>query len=85
MSRISYPNPKRGEQGLLVLVGKPTREQEREFYRITSGFVSYFRGSKPALGSPQSPGQDQALPTPGGKAPRERESESSLKSPARRA
>jgi hypothetical protein len=65
VSRIIYPNPKKGERGLPVRVGKPTPEEEREFYRRTSGFVSYFRGSAPVLGSPQSPGQDQAAPSPG--------------------
>jgi hypothetical protein len=60
MSRIIYPDPKKGEFGLPVRVGKLTPEEERDFYRRTSGFVSYFRGSSPALGSPQSQGQDQA-------------------------
>jgi hypothetical protein len=67
MAGWRYPNPKRGEHGLSVLVGRPTPEQELEFYRQTAGFVGGFRGSKPALGSARTPGQDQALPSPGDK------------------
>jgi hypothetical protein len=31
MSRISYPNPKKGEFGLPIRVGKPTLKEEIEF------------------------------------------------------
>jgi hypothetical protein len=48
--------PKKGE--FPVLIGKPSPEEERDFYdRTSGGFVSYFRGSSPNLGSPRS--QDQ--------------------------
>jgi hypothetical protein len=64
MMAYRYAKIKKGE--FSVLIGKPSPEEEREFYRITSGgFVSYYRGSSPNLGAPRSPspeGQPQPAP-----------------------
>ena len=51
-----------------VLIGKPSPEEEREFYERTSGgFVSYYQGSSPNLGAPRSPGPDQSPQVPASK------------------
>jgi len=64
MSRILYPRPEKGENGLPVRVGKLTQAEEIEFYRATSGgFAGGYRGSKPNFGAaPPPPGPPRPGP-----------------------